>query len=121
MINKKTLVIGGSTNSHRFSYKAIRKLRSYGYEVVSIGGREGMVDNVQIIKGKAEFESIHTITMYIGARHQPPMYEYILGLKPKRIIFNPGTENQELEKLAVEKGIEIVISCTLVMLNEGMY
>lgn len=121
MINKKTLVIGGSTNPHRFSHKAIRKLRNYGYEVVSVGGRNGMVEDVSIASDKPQFTDIHTVTMYIGARHQPPMYDYILGLGPKRIIFNPGTENSELEKLAGEKGIEIVINCTLVMLNEGMY
>lgn len=120
-MNKKTLVVGGSTNPDRYSNKAILKLRSYGYEVVSTGLREGIVGDVRIQKGNPPFEDIDTITLYVGPARQPPLYDYLLGLNPRRIIFNPGTENKTLEKRAQEQGIETVEHCTLIMIDYGMY
>lgn len=118
---KKTLVVGGSTNPDRFSYKAIHKLTGHGYPVVSIGLREGEVSGVQIEGNKPAYNDIHTVTLYIGPRNQPPFYDYLLGLKPKRIIFNPGTENEEFEEMALKQGINVVEHCTLVMLDQGIY
>ncbi len=121
MSKLKTLVVGGSVNTSRFSNKAIRKLLSYGYSVESIGLREGEVEGVKIQTGKPDLKGIHTITMYIGPKNQPEMYDYLLGLKPERIILNPGTENDGFASLASKRGIDIVYHCTLVMLNEGIY
>lgn len=118
---KKTLVVGGSLKLHRFSNKAIRLLRSYGHPVVSVGLREGEVDGVRIEKGKPDFKNVHTVTLYLGPQNQPEFYDYLIGLKPERIIFNPGTENHEFEKKAKEKGIEVVKFCTLIMLNDGSF
>jgi len=118
---KKTLVIGGSPNPARYSNKAIRKLLAYGHHVVSLGLKESKVDTVDVVTGRPDFENLHTVTMYIGPSRQPDYYDYILGLNPKRIIFNPGTENSEFETLAQEKGINVVQHCTLVMLNEGLF
>lgn len=118
---KKTLVAGGSLKPERYSNRAINMLTDYGHPVVSIGLREGEVSGVQIQTGKPEFENIHTVTMYLGAQNQNGLYDYILGLNPKRIIFNPGAENSELERKAKEQGIEVVRHCTLIMLGDGSF
>lgn len=117
----KTLVFGASLKEERYSNMAIRKLRKYDHPVVAIGGREGKVQDVEILKGHPELADIDTITMYMGADRQRDHYEYLLGLKPNRIIFNPGAENEELVKLANEKGIETLNACTLVMLSTDQY
>ncbi len=119
--HKRTLVIGGSMKPERYSNKAIWLLREYDHPVVSVGLRDGNVGDVTINTGKPGFEDINTVTMYVGPKRQPAMYDYILGLKPERIIFNPGTENIELEDMAVRQGIEVVNHCTLIMLNEGLF
>ncbi len=121
MGNKNTLVIGGSPNPSRYSNLAIKKLLSFGYNVDSLGLRESHVENVKIQTGRPNFKGINTVTMYIGSRHQPSYYDYIIGLRPKRIIFNPGTENEEFSNLALENGIEVIEHCTLVMLNDGLF
>mgnify|MGYP002640516596 CR=1 FL=1 len=121
MIKKKTLVIGGSPNPIRYSNKAIRKLISYGHDVVSIGLRESEVGSVKVQIGRPLFTDIHTVTMYIGPAKQSDYFDYIISLKPKRIVFNPGTENLEFENIAINTGIEVIQHCTLVMLNDGMY
>ncbi len=121
MTNRKTLVIGGSPKPVRFSNKAIRKLLSFGHEVVAIGLKESAVDSVEIITGKPDFKNIHTVTMYIGIKKQVEYYEYILKLQPSRIIFNPGTENSKFSEYARENGIEVIEHCTLIMLNEGSF
>lgn len=118
---KRTLVIGGSTKPERYSNRAIRLLLRHGYPVVSTGSREAEVNGVNILTGFPEFKDIHTVTMYVGPVHQPPLYDYILRLNPKRIIFNPGTENGEFIDLARKNNIETVENCTLVMLNAGMF
>lgn len=118
---KKTLVLGASENPERYSNKAILKLRSYGHEVVAVGNRAGRVKDVDIHKGEVNAEDIDTVTLYLGPANQPPYYNYIIGLQPKRIIFNPGTENDELAELAKSKNIEPIEACTLVMLSTGQY
>jgi len=120
-MKKKTIVIGGSVKPERYSNKAIRKLLSYGHPVESIGLREAMIDSVNILTGMPAINNIHTVTMYIGANKQHDYYDYILNLAPSRIIFNPGTENQELALLAQKNGIEVVNNCTLVMLDYGLF
>lgn len=118
---KKTLVFGASPNPARYSYIATKRLNQFGHETVPVGIREGVIDGIGILKGYPEVDAVDTITLYIGAKRQPDHYEYLLSLNPKRIIFNPGTENPELVQLAREKGIEVVIACTLVMLSVGDY
>jgi predicted CoA-binding protein len=117
----KTLVIGASTNPSRFSYLAIKSLVKHNIEVIAIGQKEGEVDGVKIIVGKPPIKGIHTITLYINPMRQADYLDYLISLKPKRIIFNPGTENGDLMRLARKNGIEVVFDCTLVMLNNGNY
>ena len=117
----KTLVMGASTKPERYSNKAIKSLRNHGHETIGVGLREGQVGDVNIVKGGEIFDDIHTITIYVGADRLKESEDYILQLKPERIIFNPGAENPSFAKRAKEAGIEIVHACTLVMLATGQY
>lgn len=120
-MSKKTLVLGASENPSRYSNMAINRLRRHGHEVVAIGLRQGQVLDVPIITGKPELKDIDTVTLYMNPVNQEPYLDYIIGLNPKRIVFNPGTENQKLVNLAMEKDIDPVYGCTLVMLGAGQY
>ena len=121
MNSKKTVVIGASKNPIRYSNIATDRLLEYGHEVVPIGLRPDRIHRLQIQPYGTHVDEVHTITMYLGAKNQKAYYEYFLGLKPTRIIFNPGAENDELADLAEEQGIEVVEACTLVMLSTGQY
>ena len=120
-MSKNTLVLGASDNSSRYSYVAVQRLRSNGHPVKAIGKHQGIVADVEIETEKQPYHAIDTVTLYINPAHQKEYYEYILSLNPKRIIFNPGTENQELEELARTNHIEAVEACTLVLLSTGQY
>jgi predicted CoA-binding protein len=120
-MKNKTLVLGASENPERYSNMAIRKLRSKGYEVIAIGKIPGKVDNVEIQNQQVKSDEVETVTLYLNPAHQKPYYDYIVSLKPKRIIFNPGAENEELERIAFQEGIDILEACTLVMLSTGQY
>ncbi|MDN5202907.1 CoA-binding protein [Fulvivirgaceae bacterium BMA10] len=120
---KKTVVLGASTKPGRYASIASNLLVSHGHKIVPVGIKSGVVANEEILdlRSLPEIPEVDTITMYIGTANQPAWYDYILSLKPKRIIFNPGTENQELKQMAEEDGIEVVYGCTLVMLRLGRY
>ncbi|MFN2438693.1 MAG: CoA-binding protein [Chitinophagaceae bacterium] len=118
---KKTMVLGASENPSRYSYLAIRKLASHQHPVVAIGKRKGKVGDIEIATEHLQVSDVDTITLYLNPANQQKYYDYILSLKPKRIIFNPGTENEYLIKKAKENNIETVIGCTLVMLSIGNY
>ncbi len=118
---KKTMVLGASPNVERTSYAALLQLLEGGHEVVAVGSREGSIAGVPIHTGTPPVADLHTVTLYIRPTLQIPLYDYILGLKPKRIIFNPGTENPELMQLAQNQGIETKNGCTLVMVALGRY
>lgn len=120
-MSKKTLVLGASDQPHRYSYLAIQRLRGKEHEVVGIGKHTGVVEDVTIETEKRPLENIDTVTLYLNPMHQKEYYDYILSLKPKRIIFNPGAENDELAQLAKENNIQPVEACTLVMLSTGQY
>ncbi len=121
MQNKKTLVIGASVNPARYSYLAVQKLAAHQQPVVALGLKKGMIGNTEIETEKKPFEQIDTVTLYVNPTHQKDYYDYIFSLQPKRIIFNPGTENDELFKMAQHKGIEPLEACTLVLLSTGQY
>ncbi len=117
----KTLVFGGSLKPERYSNIAIKRLVDNGLETVSYGLREGTVSGVPIDTSLLPYNDIHTITLYLNPKRQKEFYDYLLGLKPKRIIFNPGTENEELAMQAKELDIEVIEACTLVMLSTEQY
>ena len=119
--SKKTLVLGASANPQRYSYMAIHRLRTHNHPTVAIGKRKGIVGDTEINVEQKPEEGVDTITLYLSAANQKQYYDYILSLQPKRIIFNPGAENDELYDLARKNGIQPMEACTLVMLSTGQY
>ncbi len=118
---KKTLVLGASLNVSRYSNIAINRLRKYNVPTVAFGLRSGKVDDVEIDVDLIDYDNIHTITLYLNPKRQEEYYDYILSLNPKRVIFNPGTENPTLYRILEKESIEVEIACTLVMLGTGQY
>lgn len=121
MEKKKTLVLGASENPARYSYLAINGLKNNQHPVVAIGKKAGTVAGIQIETEQKPWHDIDTITLYLNPQNQIKYYEYIISLHPKRIIFNPGTENDELAELARNNDIKTLEACTLVMLSTGQY
>ncbi|WP_369047773.1 CoA-binding protein [Tenacibaculum sp. UWU-22] len=120
-MNTSTLVIGASENENRYSNLAIRKLSEKNIHVIALGLRKGKIGNVIIETEKKPFKNIDTVTLYINPIQQKMYYEYIINLKPNRVIFNPGTENSEFEKLLSKNKINYQIACTLVLLSINQY
>lgn len=120
-MNKRTVILGASSNPERYSYIATVRLKNAGHSVFPVGIKEGNIEGELILLGKPLIENVNTVTLYVSKKNQPEWYDYILNLKPKRIIFNPGTENDELVKLAKEKGIKSEVACTLVLLSIDKY
>ena len=120
-MKKKTLVIGASTNPARYSNMAIKKLVDKQQPVVALGLRKGEVEGVKIENEQIHFPDIDTVTLYVGPKNQPEYYDYLVALNPKRVIFNPGTENPELYRLLEKNNIKFQKACTLVMLGTNQY
>lgn len=120
-MSKKTLVFGASLKPNRYSNFAIQKLVNHGVEVVAFGMKAGEVAGVHIDTQLEQYEDIDTITLYLNPKRQAAYYDYIIALKPKRVIFNPGTENPEFYKVLKENNISFEIACTLVLLSTNQY
>ena len=122
-MSKKTVIIGATPDRTRYAYLAAQMLTEYQHDIVPLSIKRGEVFGKEILdlRKRPQIDGVDTVTLYIGPQNQPEWYDYILSLKPKRIIFNPGTENNELEKRAEENGIEVVEGCTLVMLRSRQY
>ncbi len=118
---KLTLVLGASTNHGRYSFLAAKSLLQHGHPVILVGRSEGEIDGNKIHKSIPDDVKVDTVTLYLSPDNQKQYYHHIINLKPKRIIFNPGAENQEFEELAAENGIETEEACTLVLLSIGKY
>lgn len=117
----KTLVFGATPNSSRYSYKAVKMLKDYGHAVVPVGIRKGEIEGEEIIQGTPQAEDVETLTLYVNPEIQQNHYDYFLSLNPKRVIFNPGTENDEFARICAGNGIETLEACTLVLLSTGQY
>jgi len=121
-MEKRTLVLGASPNPNRFAYKALRSLQRRDIPMVAIGRKDADLEGIKIRTGKPlDIGDIHTIAIYMNAELQKEFYDYILKLKPSRVIFNPGTRNPEFSDMVREQGIEVVDDCLLVMLNTGRF
>ena len=120
-MDKPTLVIGASPNPSRFSHRAVEDLVHFNYTVFAVGLRDGEIEGIPIQKPFPVLPEIHTVTLYVGIRNQPFYYDFIISLKPRRVIFNPGSENEEFEKQLESMGAEVVRGCTLVMLYNGSF
>ena len=120
-MDKKTLVLGATTNPSRYANIAINRLVRNDVPTVAIGLRKGEVAEVQIENEKLPFEDIHTVTLYLGPPRQAEYYDYIVSLQPERVIFNPGTENPEFYQLLQKNNIEVEVACTLILLSTKQY
>ena len=118
---KNTLLIGASENPERYAYKAIQALVKHGHPVKALGLKEGSIGFVKFDTKKLPYQNIDTVTLYVGPKNQPEYYEYVEQLKPRRVLFNPGTENPEFEERLKKNGIEVEEACTLVLLATGQY
>jgi len=120
-MNKKTLVLGASLKLDRYSNIALRKLVNYNHSTVAFGMKAGQVKGVTIDIQLQQYQDLDTITLYLNPTRQKEYYDYIIGLNPKRVIFNPGTENPELYQLLTANGIDYEVACTLVLLSTNQY
>ncbi len=120
-MNKKTLVLGASLKPSRYSNYAIQKLASQNIETVALGLKKGVVVGVTIQTELLSFENLHTVTLYLNPKNQTMYYDYIVSLKPKRVIFNPGTENPEFYEILKENNIPFEVACSLVLLSTNQY
>lgn len=118
---KKTLVFGASTNKERYSNLVANRLADAGHEVVAFGNKPGKINDITIDTELVPYNNIHTVTLYVRPQIQKQYYSYILSLKPKRVIFNPGTENPEFYQILQEKGVFVEVACTLVLLSTNQY
>ena len=114
---KKTLVLGASLNPDRYSNMAVKRLLLNNVNVKAIGSKTGTIDKVLIEKDFISFNNIHTITLYLNSVRQRDYYDYVISLNPKRVIFNPGTENEEFYLLLKNESIDYIEACTLVLLS----
>jgi len=122
MKNKTTLVIGASPNPERFSHKAVKLLKRKGYKVIPVGRRKGEIEGIPILLFDEQLSlPIHTLSIYLSPGGQKQWYEYLTSLKPRRVIFNPGTENEELEDHWRKRGVEIIKNCNIKMLLNDIY
>ncbi len=120
-MSKKTVVIGASPKPDRYSNRAVRMLKRNGYEIIALGFEDAEIDDIPIETDWKLYEDVDTVSLYVNPQRQEAYYDSILKLHPKRIIFNPGTENDELERLASENNIQPLEACTLVLLSTGQY
>jgi uncharacterized protein len=121
MENKKTVIIGATTNPARYAYLVAHKLQQQDIDFIPLGIKKGNVFGKEIILDKPILEEVHTITLYINPQRQVEWEDYIFQIHPKRVIFNPGTENFELAQKLENQGIEVLVACTLVMLSTQQF
>ena len=117
----KTLVLGASSNPNRYAYQAVGKLIQKGYEVIPLGVKDGELHGQKIMTNPIQWEAIDTVSLYLAPNRQADYKDYLLRLSPRRVIFNPGTENAELEQVLQAAGIQTEQACTLVLLSTNQY
>jgi len=120
-MSKKTLVLGASLKTERYSNRAVVKLVDNQHETVAFGLRKGEIAGVVVDTELQQYKNLDSVTLYLNRKRQKEYYYYIIGLKPKRVIFNPGTENPELYALLEAENIEVEVACTLVLLSINQY
>ena len=118
---KKTLVLGGSANPARYSYLAINKLREHHHPVLAIGRKPARVADITVLQDMSPVSDLDTVTVYLNKENQKNYYDFVLAQHPRRVIFNPGAENPEFEKILTDQGIQVLEACTLVLLATGQF
>jgi len=119
--NESILILGASTNPNRSSFMATKFLNNRGFTLQAVAGKTGMIDDLEITNNLQNQGPVHTVTIFLNAQRQKDYYDFIISLKPKRIIFNPGTENPELETLAKNHQIQTLSGCTIAMITAGLF
>lgn len=119
--NLPTLVLGASEKQSRYSNRAVKNLLRHGHQIYALGKRPGKIQSVQINTAWPQNHQFHTITLYLNPTNQKEYYQNIINMQPERVIFNPGSENPELEQLLKNANIKTLRACTLVLLNTGQY
>lgn len=117
----KTLLIGASSNPERYANMALKSLLKHGHQVVAIGVKKEVIEGVTVETEKIPFEAVHTVTLYLNPKRQQEYYDYVISLKPERVIFNPGTENPTFYGMLTENGITYEEACTLVLLTTNQF
>ena len=117
----KTLIIGASTNPERYAYKAAEQLLAHKHDIYLLGNRPGELFGREIINSQQMYPDVDTVTLYLSGKNQVSYYDYILSLQPRRVIFNPGTENPELQSMLQKASIDAQEACTLVLLATGQF
>jgi len=120
-MNPLVVVLGASPNPDRFSYKAVRRLARGQYRIVAIGKRQGMIENIPIVTGRPVLSDVHTVLIYLAPSHQGEIFDYVISLKPRRVVFNPGTESPEFAEFLESCNISVVNECSLVMMATGSF
>ena len=120
-MSKKTVVIGASSNPDRYSFKAVNALLNHNVEVIPLGIKKGEISGLEIINDKPSVEDVHTVSLYVGPKNQESWMDYIISLNPKRVIFNPGTENESFYNKLNASNITFEDACTLLLLSIGEY
>jgi predicted CoA-binding protein len=114
-------VLGASPNPERFSYKAVKLLVRHGNQVVPLGKRKGTIGDLAIVTGQPVLTDVDTVLIYLAPGHQGEIFDYVLSLRPKRVVFNPGTESPEFEEILESYGIKVIKDCSLVMIASGRF
>jgi len=120
-MNKKTLVLGASLKPDRYSYLAVERLVSHNHSVFAFGLKPGVIAGIKIDTELISYKNVHTVTLYVNPKAQKMYYDYVVSLKPERVIFNPGTENPEFYKILEENNIFYEVACSLVLLSTNQY
>jgi hypothetical protein len=120
-MNKTTLVLGASLKPDRYSYLAVEKLVSHNHNVFAFGLKSGIIAGIKIDTELVHYKDVHTVTLYVNPKAQKIYYDYVISLKPERVIFNPGTENSEFYDKLAKHGIFYEVACTLVLLSINQY
>ncbi len=117
----KVMILGASANKERYSYMALQSLERHGYEVVLVSPRYKKIDGHKVFDHIPKLKDIDTLTLYVNPKILEAYRDDIISLKPRRVIFNPGTESETLKKVFLEAGIETEYACTLVLLNTNQF
>jgi predicted CoA-binding protein len=115
------VVLGAAEKPEKYSCKAVKNLDRNGFDVVAVGFKPGYIKDIEIRTGTPDIADVDTVLLYLGEKKQQEFYDYVIGLNPRRVIFNPGAENPEFQDMLKENGVEVVRDCALVMISTGSF
>jgi predicted CoA-binding protein len=120
-MERTTVVMGAVPEPLRYAAMAVERLLNAGHHVVPVGLRGGETHGLSILADVPSSTAVDTVTLYVAPLRLRPHHDRVLGWRPRRVVFNPGTEDSAFEQRLREAGVEVVVGCTLVMLATGQY